>query len=59
MFGQFYIADEETYFQECIVPIINNTKLDKINPEIRQSWIQAAVEMRVDKLYNGDNNVDN
>lgn len=56
---EFYIDDKEAYFQECIVPIINNTQLDKFNPDIRQSWIEVAVEMRVDKLYNTDNNVDN
>ena len=59
MFGEFYIDDKEAYFQECIVPIINNTKLDKFDPDIRQSWIEIAVVMRVDKLYNTDNNVDN
>lgn len=59
MWLDFYIEDKERYFQECIMPIINNTKLDKFNPDIRQSWIEVAVEMRVDKLYNTDNNVDN
>ena len=54
---EFYIDNKEAYFQECIVPIINNTQLDKFNPDIRQSWIEVA--MRVDKLYNTDNNVDN
>ena len=56
---EFYIEDEEAYFQDCIVPIVNNTQLDELNPDIRQSWVEAAVEMRVDKLYNTDNNVDN
>lgn len=52
MFGQFYIADEEAYFQECIAPIVNNKKLDNFDPAIRQSWIEVAVEMRASKLYN-------
>lgn len=48
----FYIEDRDAYTQECIAPIVNNKQLDNFDPEIRQSWIEAAVEMNVDKLYN-------
>lgn len=49
---EFYIEDRDAYTQECIAPIVNNKQLDNFDPEIRQSWIEAAVEMNVDKLYN-------
>ena len=48
----FYISDRTAYTQECIAPIVNNKKLDKFNPEIRQSWIEVAVEMNADLIYN-------
>ena len=48
----FYIDDRAAYTQECIAPIVNNKQLDKFNPEIRQSWIEVAVVMNVDLLYN-------
>ena len=49
---EFYISDRAAYTQECIAPIVNNKQLDKFNPEIRQSWIEAAVEMNADLIYN-------
>ena len=48
----FYIEDRDAYTQECIAPIVSNKQLDNFDPAIRQSWIEVAVEMNVDKLYN-------
>lgn len=48
----FYISDRTAYTQDCIAPIVNNKKLDNFDPEIRQSWIEAAVEMNADLIYN-------
>jgi len=49
---EFYISDRAAYTQKCIAPIVNNKKLDRFNPEIRQSWIEVAVEMNADLIYN-------
>lgn len=48
----FYISDRAAYTQECIAPIVNNKKLDNFDPMIRQSWIEVAVEMNADLIYN-------
>ncbi len=48
----FYISDREAYTQDCIAPIVNNKQLDKFDPIIRQSWIEVAVEMNADLIYN-------
>lgn len=48
----FYISDRTAYTQECIAPIVNNKQLDNFDPMIRQSWIEVAVEMNADLIYN-------
>ena len=48
----FYISDRAAYTQECIAPIVNNKKLDNFDPMIRQSWIEVAVVMNADLIYN-------
>lgn len=48
----FYISDRTAYTQEFIAPIVNNKKLDNFDPEIRQSWIEVAVGMNADLIYN-------
>lgn len=47
----FYISDRTAYTQECIAQIVNNKQLDKFDPMIRQSWIEVAVEMNADLIY--------
>ena len=49
---EFYISDRAEYTKKCIAPIVNNKQLDNFDPEIRQSWIEAAVEMNADLIYN-------
>ena len=48
----FYISDRTAYTQDCIAPIVNNRKLGNFDPMIRQSWIEVAVEMNADLIYN-------
>lgn len=48
----YYISDRTAYTQKCIAPIVNNKKLDNFDPMIRQSWIEVAVEMNADLIYN-------
>lgn len=45
----YYIVDKQGFTQDLIAPIVNNKKLPK---DIRDSWIETAVTMNVDKLYN-------
>lgn len=45
----FYLSDKQDFTQNLIAPIVNNKRLPK---EIRESWVQTAVELNVDKLYN-------
>ena len=48
----FYISDRAAYTQDCIAPIVNNKKLDNFDPMIRQSWVEVAVAMNADLIYN-------
>lgn len=49
MYGlQFYIADKQAYTQEVIAPIVNNKKLPQ---EIRDSWMEYATILNIDKLH--------
>ena len=49
MYGlQFYIADKQAYTQEFIATIVNTKKLPQ---EIRDSWIEYATILNIDKLH--------
>jgi hypothetical protein len=44
----FYIEDKGKFTEECIAPIVNNPKLPK---EIRDSWVEYATILNIDKLH--------
>ena len=48
MYGQFYIADKQAFTQEFIAQIVNNKKIPQ---EIRESWIEYATQLNIDKLH--------
>lgn len=49
MYGlQFYIEDKQAYTQEFIAQIVNNKKLPQ---EIRDSWVEYATMLNIDKLH--------
>ena len=48
MYGQFYIADKQAFTQEFIAQIVNNKKIPQ---EIRDSWIEYATQLNIDKLH--------
>ena len=49
MYGiQFYIEDKQAYTQEFIAQIVNNKKLPQ---EIRDSWVEYATTLNIDKLH--------
>lgn len=48
MYGQFYIADKQAFTQEFIAPIVNNKKIPQ---EIRDSWVEYATQLNIDKLH--------
>lgn len=45
---QFYIEDKGKFTEEVIAPIVNNPKLPK---EIRDSWVEYAAILNIDKLH--------
>lgn len=48
MYGQFYIDDKQAFTQEFIAQIVNNKKIPQ---EIRDSWVEYATELNIDKLH--------
>lgn len=48
MYGQFYIADKQAFTQEFIAQIVNNKKIPQ---EIRESWVEYATQLNIDKLH--------
>ena len=50
MTQKFYIADTEKFTKDFIAPIVNNKKLPQ---EIRDSWVEYATVLNIDKLHEG------
>lgn len=45
---EFYIEDIGAFTENVIAPIVNNPQLPK---EIRDSWVEYAVTLNVNKLH--------
>lgn len=45
---EFYIEDIGAFTENVIAPIVNNPKLPK---EIRDSWVEWATELNINKLH--------